>query len=131
MCQFVVHSTFLSKVMVDAKFYHHQSSQNEPSRGVLIKRCSENMQQIYKRTPILKCGFNSYISVSVIWRFSMGVLYICRIFSEHLLLRTPLDDCFWKSLITNAQKIVLLAYPITQNQNLKKSYFCPFQHIIQ
>ena len=29
-----------------------------PFRGVLIKRCSENMQQIYKRTPIPKCDSN-------------------------------------------------------------------------
>ena len=30
----------------------------QPSRGVLKKRCSENMQQIYKRTPMSKCDFN-------------------------------------------------------------------------
>ena len=29
-----------------------------PFRGFLIKRCSENMQQIYRRTPMSKCGFN-------------------------------------------------------------------------
>ena len=29
-----------------------------PFRGVLIKRCSDNMQQIYKRTPIPKCDSN-------------------------------------------------------------------------
>ena len=34
----------------------------QPSRGVLRKRCSENMQQIYKRTPIPKCGFNEVAS---------------------------------------------------------------------
>ena len=28
------------------------------TRGVLRKRCSENMQQIYRRTPTLKCDFN-------------------------------------------------------------------------
>ena len=28
------------------------------SRGVLRKRCSENMQQIYRRTPMPKCDFN-------------------------------------------------------------------------
>ena len=32
--------------------------QNQPSRGVLKKRCSENMQQIYRRTPMPKCDFN-------------------------------------------------------------------------
>ena len=29
--------------------------QKQPSRGVLKKRCSENIQQIYWRTPMLKC----------------------------------------------------------------------------
>ena len=29
-----------------------------PSRGVLKKRCLENMQQIYRRTPMPKCDFN-------------------------------------------------------------------------
>ena len=32
--------------------------QKQPSRGVLSKRCSENMQQIYKRTPMPKRDFN-------------------------------------------------------------------------
>ena len=30
--------------------------QKQPSRGVL--RCSENMQEIYKRTPMPKCDLN-------------------------------------------------------------------------
>ena len=30
----------------------------QPSRGVLRKRCSEKMQQIYRRTPMPKCDFN-------------------------------------------------------------------------
>ena len=29
--------------------------QKQPSRGVQSKRCSENMQQIYWRTPMPKC----------------------------------------------------------------------------
>ena len=29
--------------------------QKKPIRGVLLKRCSENMQQIYRRTPLPKC----------------------------------------------------------------------------
>ena len=32
--------------------------QRQPSRSVLRKRCSENMQQFYKRTPIPKCDSN-------------------------------------------------------------------------
>ena len=30
------------------------NKQKQPSRGVFKKRCSENMQQIYRRTPFLK-----------------------------------------------------------------------------
>ena len=33
--------------------------QKQPSRGALKKRCSENMQQIYRRTPMPKCDFNN------------------------------------------------------------------------
>ena len=32
--------------------------QKQSSRGVLKKRCSENIQQIYRRTPMSKCDFN-------------------------------------------------------------------------
>ena len=32
--------------------------QKQPSRGVFKKRCSENMQQIYRRTPMPKCDYN-------------------------------------------------------------------------
>ena len=33
--------------------------QKQPPRGVLKKRCSENMQQIYRRTTMPKCDFNT------------------------------------------------------------------------
>ena len=32
------------------------------SRGVLKKRRSENIQQIYRRTPMPKCDFNKVVS---------------------------------------------------------------------
>ena len=32
--------------------------QKQPPRGVPRKRCSEIMQQIYRRTPMPKCDFN-------------------------------------------------------------------------
>ena len=34
------------------------SVHKQPPRGVLKKRCYENMQQIYRRTPMPKCHFN-------------------------------------------------------------------------
>ena len=33
-------------------------SQKQPYRGVLIERCSKNIQQIYRRTLMTKCDFN-------------------------------------------------------------------------
>ena len=35
--------------------YKHEQKQR--SKGVLRKRCSENMQEIYRRTTMLKCDF--------------------------------------------------------------------------
>ena len=35
--------------------------QEQPPRGVPRKRCSENMQQIYRRTPMLKCDFSKVV----------------------------------------------------------------------
>ena len=31
----------------------------QPPRGIPRKRCSENMQQIYRRTPMPKCDFDN------------------------------------------------------------------------
>ena len=36
----------------------YKKVQKQPSGGVFKKRCSENMQQIYRRTPMPKCDFN-------------------------------------------------------------------------
>ena len=51
-------------------------NQKQPTRGVLGKRCSENMQQIYQRTPMSKCDFNKvdlqlyWNQTSTTWGFS-------------------------------------------------------------
>ena len=37
---------------------HSPATQKQLARGVLRKRCSENMQQIYRRTSMPKCVFN-------------------------------------------------------------------------
>ena len=49
----------------------------QPSRGVLKKRCSENMQQIYKRTPMPKCVISIKLQSKATLlksQFGMGVL---------------------------------------------------------
>ena len=60
--------------------YHYISSvilnvQKQPFRGVLLKRCSENMQQIYRRTPMPQWDFNKvalslYRNRNSAWVFS-------------------------------------------------------------
>ena len=42
---------------VSNEFWKRQY-QKQPPRGVRKKRSSENIQQIYRRTPIPKCDFN-------------------------------------------------------------------------
>ena len=45
-------------IFLTYSFFKCSNFQKQPSRGVLRKRCSENMQQIYRRTPMPKCDFN-------------------------------------------------------------------------
>ena len=47
-----LHSSFAYTSCVDIH------GQKQPSSGVLNKRCSENMRQIYRRTLMSKCEFN-------------------------------------------------------------------------
>ena len=61
--------------------------QKQPPRGVPWKRFSENMQYIYRRTPILKCDFiQLYWNCTLAWVFSCKVAaYFQNTFSqEHL-----------------------------------------------
>ena len=59
---FILFHFFISFLSVQSQQQRHQSNihgQKHPFRTVLRKRCSENMQQIYRRTPIPKCDFNN------------------------------------------------------------------------
>ena len=82
--------------------------QKQPSIGVLIKRCSENKQQIYWRHPCqsvisIKCDF----------------LWICCIFSEHFFPETPLEGCF---CILDVQIISKYAYGYKIRKYLKYAH---------
>ena len=48
--------------------------QKQPPRGVPRKRCSENMQEIYRRTPMPKCDFNKVAATLLKSHFGMDVL---------------------------------------------------------
>ena len=51
--------------------------QKQPPEGVLGKRCSENMQQIYRRTPMPKCDFNK-VSKQLYWNHTSGWVFSCK-----------------------------------------------------
>ena len=52
-------------------------NQKQPSRGVLRKRCSKNMQQTYRRAPMLECDFNKVAEGTLLKsHFGMGVLLL-------------------------------------------------------
>ena len=42
-------------------FHCQLSLQKQPFKGVLRKRCSENMQEIYRRATMPKCDFNKVV----------------------------------------------------------------------
>ena len=98
------------------------------SRGVLRKRYSENMQQIYRRTPTSKCEFNKL-------HFGMGVLLYIKfaacMFWEHIFLRTPLDGCFWYRLFSTFSSCIwkgvnLHSWKLNERQNVFIKVFMTF-----
>ena len=53
------------------------NEQKQPSRDVLRKRCSRNMQQIYRRTPMSKCDFNK-IAKQLYWNHTSAYVFSCK-----------------------------------------------------
>ena len=49
--------------------------QEQPSRGVLLKRYSENRQQLYRRKSIPKCDFNK-VALQLYWNYSSAWVFL-------------------------------------------------------
>ena len=66
------------------------TTQKQPSKGVLNKRCSENMLQVYKRTPMPKCDFNNVASnfIGITLRHGCSPANLLHIFRTPLLKNT-------------------------------------------
>ena len=76
-------------------FLTTNKGQKKPPRGVTRKRCSENMQQSYKRTPMPKWDHNK-VAKQLYWNhISTWVCLPVSLlqFSEHSFSRTPLGGC--------------------------------------
>ena len=104
--------------------------QKQPSRGVLGKRCSENMQQIYRRTPMSNCELNKL-------HFSMCVLLHMRfsacIFSEHIFLRIPPDVCFWYRLFPTLSSCIWkgVSLHVVETKWEAKSFHKNFHYVLE
>ena len=49
----------------------------QSSGDVLSKTCSENMQQIYRVTPMLKCDFNKAV-IQIYWNHTLACVFSCK-----------------------------------------------------
>ena len=93
--------------------------QRQPSRSVLRKRCSENMQQFYKRTPIPKCDSNKvalhFIEITLCHGCSpVNLLNIFRtLFPQY-----SSGGCFFTS--TNCSANINTLFSLTVVHNIEK-----------
>ena len=62
-----------------------RKNHKQPPRGVLRKRCSQSIQQIYRRAPMLKCNFNK-VARNVI---EILLRYGCSFVNLLIIFRTP------------------------------------------
>ena len=99
--------------------------QKQHLRGVLKKRCFENMQQVYSRTPMPNADFNKVALQITLWHrcSSVNLLHIFRTpfprnTSAWLLLYFPMlhrrfSTVFWICLITTKIYSQIIQIPLT------------------
>ena len=125
--------------MVSVSFWRIQ---NQPSRGVLGKSYSENMQQIYRRTPMPNYYFNKAAKQHY-WNCTSAYVFSCKFaayFQNTFFKRAPLDGCFWRFKNCSDHRRVCTAKPLHAMQlpntyytrrikrNFKPSTFCVRHH---
>ena len=85
---------FINKTVILWIFkYYNFYGQKQPPRGFPGKRCSENIQQIYRRTPMPRCNFNK-----LYWNHTSAWVFSCKFAAyfqnNNLFPRAPLEGCF-------------------------------------
>ena len=89
--------------------------QKQPPRGILKKRCSENMQQIYRRTPMPKCDSiklqSNFIEITL--RLGCSPVNVLHIF-RHLFQGTRLGGGFFM-IVQSEKKRVAAQFEIHSN----------------
>ena len=63
-------------------------TQKKSPTGVLSRKCSENMQQIYRRTPMPKCNFNK-VALQLCWNHFSTSVFSWKLLHIFTVLRIP------------------------------------------
>ena len=94
------------------------AKKKQPSKGVLKKRCSENMQQVCMTTPMPKCDFNDEIKLhnnEINLRYGCSPVNLLYIFRAPILKSTsgglPLKKSLILKFIRNYQKLFIRRKP--------------------
>ena len=70
-----------------------KQDQKELPKGAFRKRYSENIQQNYKRTPMLKCDFNKFAKEQIYRRMPMPKCDFNKVAKQKIYRRTPMPKC--------------------------------------
>ena len=91
--------------------------QKQPSRAVLRKRCSENMQQICRRTPMPKCDFNK-VTLQLCWNRTSAWVFFCK-FAANNLLKSYVQIAFGHGCSpANFEHIFRIPFPKSTSEGL-------------
>ena len=91
-----------------------RKNHKQPSRGVLRKRCSESIQQIYRRAPMLKCNFNK-VARNVI---EILLRYGCSFVNLLIIFRTPFPKNTSGGLLLKNYKSKIISNHLAMSQKM-------------
>ena len=91
-----------------------RKNHKQPSRGVLRKRCSESIQQIYRRAPMLKCNFNK-VARNVI---EILLRYGCSFVNLLIIFRTPFPKNTYGGLLLKNYKSKIISNHLAMSQKM-------------
>ena len=86
-------TSFFAQCRVYLLDTYKSSHQKQPTRSVLRNSCSENMQQIYRSTPMPKCDFNK-VSKQLYWNHILAWVFSCK-FAAYFQSSFPRNTSGW------------------------------------
>ena len=80
LCYFFLFSSLLVSTWKTHNPREEHKAQNVQKQPLIVvpgKRCSENMQQLYRRTPMLKCNFTK-VALQLYWNRPSAWVFSCK-----------------------------------------------------